>query len=180
MFWCRFIFIILIKFEFMKIQGRKFNYLQVEKTLPNGYKVKIDMVEHPGASLIVPLVDKNHIIMLRQYRAVLDKYLYECPAGTLDPKESLLTCAKRELIEETGFEAKKIKKIGQIYPVPGYSTEVIYIFKAENLIQREIKNELDEIIKSFVISRSKVLWLFKSGRIVDAKTICGLAFLGWL
>ena len=71
--------------------------------------------------------------MMRQFRPALKKYIYELPAGTLDPNESLATCAHRELLEETGLKTKKLTKLGSIYPVPGYSTEIIHIFKAEQL-----------------------------------------------
>ncbi len=97
------------------------------KKLPNGNSVQLDLIVHPGAALIVPFLGKDRIILLRQWRAVLNKYLLELPAGTLDKGESILTCAKRELIEETGYASQKMTKLGRIYPVPGYSTEIIHI-----------------------------------------------------
>ena len=71
--------------------------------------------------------------MIRQFRPVINSYLYELPAGTIDPKERSLACAKREIIEEVGYSASKITRLGKIYPVPGYSTEVIWIYKGEKL-----------------------------------------------
>ena len=151
----------------MKIRGRKFTYLQTKKRLPNGKITRLEMIIHPGAVLIVPFLSQNKIILLKQYRAVLGKYLYEFPAGTLNPKENILSCAKRELVEETGFQAKTWKKIGKIYPVPGYSTEIIHIFKAEGLIPKKALGDEDEIIHPRVISHREIDRLMRENLIHD-------------
>lgn len=149
-------------------------------TLPNGRTIKISYINHPGAVIIAPFLSKDKVLFIRQYRPALKKYIYELPAGTLDPNESLLTCAKRELIEETGYRTSKIKKIGQIYPVPGYSTEVIHIFKAEQLVAGIAEPEIYEVIKLHPLTKTEVIRLFKKGQLQDAKSICTLAFCGWL
>ena len=100
--------------------------------------------------------------------------------STLNPGERPSLCAKRELIEETGLRARKITKLGQIYPVPGYSTEIIHIFKAEGLTQGESALEADEVIENIVMSKRQVQHLFRSGKLQDAKSICALTFCGWL
>ncbi len=148
--------------------------------LPNGRIMHISYIKHPGAVIIAPFLDKNTVVMMRQFRPALKKYIYELPAGTLDPNESLLTCAKRELIEETGLRAKKIAKVGQIYPVPGYSTEIIYAFKAEGLTQGKAEPEEYEVIQTIPMTKTKIQKLFKEGKLQDAKSICALAFCGWL
>ena len=148
--------------------------------LPNGHKVDLEIVEHPGAVLIVPFLNKNRVIILKQYRPVIRSYIYEFPAGTLEKGESSLKCAKREIIEETGHTAGKLTRLGKIFPVPGYSTEKIVIDKAEKLIKKERMVQVDEIIEIKIMTRKEILALFKNGRIVDAKTICALAFCGWL
>lgn len=158
----------------------KFIYIRTKLPLPNGDRVYLQMIKHPGAVLIVPFLTNDKIVMIKQYRPVLGKYLYELPAGTLDKGEDLSICAKRELWEETGYKAKRITKLGKIYPVPGYATEVIYIYKAQNLMKEMPHCEADEVIHPFVINRRKIKALFAKGRIQDAKTICGLAFCGWL
>ena len=162
----------------MRIQGKKFTYIQKQQRLPNGVVTRMEMIEHPGAALIVPFLSPNKIIFLRQYRAVMKKVLYELPAGTTSPGESPLACARRELPEETGYSARKIKKAGFIYPVPGYSTEVIHIFMAEGLKPQKAEKDFDEIIQTVVLSRAQVRRLFRQGKIHDAKTICALAFCG--
>src|SRR3989338_3776900 len=127
-------------------RGRLLNVFVKKLTLPNGYTATYEMIKHPGAALVVPFLDKNKIIMLRQLRPVINSYIYELPAGTLDKKESPLVCARREIIEETGFSARKFKLLGKIYPVPGYSTEKIMIYKAEGLEKEKYLPEKDEVI----------------------------------
>ena len=163
----------------LRFDGRLLKVYQQDWKLPNGHKVTLEIVRHPGAVLIAPFIDTEHIIMLRQYRPVIDKYIYELPAGTLAKGEQHLRCAHRELKEETGYVAKKMTRIGEIYPAPGYTTERIIIFKAEKLIKETWQPEQDEIITSRAMSRSQIKTLLKRGRIIDAKTICALALCGW-
>jgi ADP-ribose pyrophosphatase len=137
------------------------------------------MVKHPGASLVVPFLDRDTVIMLRQLRPVIGRYIYEFPAGTLDPGESPLSCAKREIVEETGYFARSLRRLGVIYPVPGYSTEEIYIYGAHGLCPVAREPEEDEVIEHRPMKRPEVRRLFRRGRIVDAKTIAALAYCGW-
>ncbi len=163
-----------------KYKGRVISVVAEKRTLPNGNTVVIDLVRHPGAVVIVPLLRSDEIILIRQYRPVLRSYMYELPAGTLKAGEQPLSCAKRELLEETGYAACHFEKLGKIFPVHGYSTEVMTIFKAEGLLKREAQLEEDEVITICLFKKSKVRQLFRSGAITDAKTICGLTFLGWI
>ena len=148
--------------------------------LPNGYVATFEMIKHPGASLIIPFLTKDKIVMLRQLRPVIKSYIYELPAGTLGKNESPLSCARREIVEETGYSAKKFTLLGKIYPVPGYSTEKIFIYKAESLKISPRTLEKDEVIRPYLFTRRDIKNLFRKGRIVDAKTIAALAFCGWL
>ena len=154
-------------------------YIKKER-LPHGYLATYEMIKHPGASLVVPFLDKNTIVMLRQLRPVIKSYIYELPAGTLDKGESPLECARREIVEETGYQAKRLKLIGSVYPVPGYSTEKIFIYRADGLKMAARVPEEDEVIEHMPLTRSEVRKLFRRGKIIDAKTICALAFCGWL
>ena len=148
--------------------------------LPNGKTMHISFIKHPGAIIVAPLLDANTVVMLRQFRPALGRYIYELPAGTIDAPEKPSTCVRRELIEETGYRAKRIKKLGKIYPVPGYSTEVIHIFKAEDLIKGDASPEDYEVIDLKPMSRSQVKRLFNQGKLMDAKSICTFAHLGWI
>ena len=159
---------------------KKFLYRVVTKRLPNGKVVRLQLIEHPGAVLIVPFLTKDKILILRQYRPAIGQTLYELPAGTLEPGERNQTCAHRELIEETGFRARTLKRLGKIYPVPGYSTEIIHIFQAQKLTPAFAPGDADEIIEPRVMSRGEIRRLFLRGQIVDAKTICALTMVRWL
>lgn len=149
-------------------------------TLPNGHRTALEVIRHPGAALIVPMLSKDKVILLRQFRSAAGGYIYELPAGTIGKGESALACAKREIIEETGYRGRSFVRLGHIFPVPGYSTEKIVIFKATGLVKTVAAVEADEVISSFAVSRSRLRRLFRSRKIVDAKTICALAMCGWL
>ncbi len=161
-------------------KGKLLKVLVKKVRLPHGYLATYEMVRHPGAALIVPFLTDDKIIMLRQLRPVIGACIYELPAGTLARGESPLSCARREVVEETGYKAKRFNLLGFIYPVPGYSTEKIFIYKADGLKKTVRVLEEDEVIETFVMTRSRVISLFRSGRITDAKTIAALAFCGWL
>ena len=161
-------------------KGKLLSLFTKRTRLPNGYVARLEVIRHPGAALIVPFLARDKIIILRQYRPVIGSYLYELPAGTLDRAESHLSCAGREIVEETGFQAAKFTKIGVIYPAPGYTTEKIVIYKAEKLKKVKRAREKDEVIENKILNKKDAARLFKGGRIVDAKTICGLALVGWL
>jgi ADP-ribose pyrophosphatase len=148
--------------------------------LPNGFRIRLDMIEHPGAILVVPFLSRDKIVLLRQFRPVINKYIFELPAGTLEDDESAVACARREMIEETGYKAEKLMRLGCIYPVPGYSTEKIFIYKAEGLKRVGSNIQKDEVIRARITTRKEVCSFFNSGRIIDAKTICAFAFCGWL
>jgi len=148
--------------------------------LPNGRITRITLIRHPGAVIIAPFLNKDTVVMIRQFRPALNKYIYELPAGTLDPNESLASCARRELREETGLKARRLTKLGAIYPVPGYSTEIIYIFKAQELTLTQAQPEEYEIITIIPMSKSRIRQLMAQGKLMDAKSICTFAFCGWL
>ncbi len=161
-------------------KGRLLKVATATIRLPNGHTASFEIVQHPGAVLIVPFLDKDTIVLLRQFRPVIGKYLYELPAGTLDPGERPVVCAKRELIEETGYAAGRMRMIGAIYPVPGYSTEKITIFRACDLSKTVRDVQKDEVIRFQAIRREKIRRLFAHGKIPDAKTVCALSMCGWL
>ena len=149
-------------------------------TLPNGYSLRIELIKHPGAALIVPFLTNGKVILLRQFRPAVNSYLYELPAGTLSKNERPLACARREIVEETGYAASRFTLLGALHPVPGYSTEKITVYKAEKLTPKKRNAEKDEVIEGHIVTRPEVRRLFKGGRITDAKTICAFTMCGWL
>ncbi|MEJ2745036.1 MAG: NUDIX hydrolase [bacterium] len=148
------------------------------KKLPGGYVADIEVVHHPGAVLIVPHLNRERIVFIRQYRPVIDEYIWELPAGTLKRNETPLECAKREMEEEIGYAAKRWKRIGMIYPAPGYTTEKIYLFTAKQLTRVGSRRDQDEIIRPRSFSKKEVAGLLGRGKLVDAKTICALVMSG--
>lgn len=155
--------------------------LRVSRTrLPNNRWIDLQMITHPGAVCIVPFLKSGQIILLRQFRPAINAYHFELPAGTLDEKENPLTCARRELKEETGYTAKRWTRKGRIYPLPAYSDEQIIIYQAEGLTLAQSAPEEYEIIEVLVMTVPQIRSLFSKGKIIDAKTICALTFCGVL
>jgi ADP-ribose pyrophosphatase len=146
--------------------------------LPNGTEVRLECIKHPGAAAIVPFLNRNEIILIRQYRPVVDKYLWEIPAGTLKRGESPIRCAKRELAEEIGYKACLISCIAYIYTTPGFTNECIHIYKASRLKKIKMKPDTDEILSAKNFTISKVRQMFRENKIIDAKTIAGLSMCG--
>ena len=155
-------------------KGRVFNVFQETVTLPNGASLKLDVIRHPGAAAIVPLTRSHNVIMLQQYRHAVGGTIWEIPAGTLNDKESPLTCAQRELTEETGYKASTWQKLGEITPVPGYSDERIQIFLAMELTLSLQNLDSDEVLVVREVAFIEALKMISRGSIQDAKTICGL------
>ncbi|MFH0888058.1 MAG: NUDIX hydrolase [Planctomycetota bacterium] len=137
-----------------------------------------ETVVHPGASVIIPLISKNQVILVRQYRYPTGKYLWELPAGTIDKGESPYACARRELEEETGFSAGKIRKIKEFYSCPGFCTEKLYLYVAEKLIFTAQKLDADEKVKYKIFSSDEISYLIEKNKIKDAKSLIGLIL--WL
>ena len=113
--------------------GDYLTFTKVKVQLPDGNEANRDIIKHPGACGIIPFVDENHIILIRQFRKSIDKVIYEIPAGKLSSDESPENCAYRELEEETGYQASSLFHLGTVAIVPGYCDELLYIYKATNL-----------------------------------------------
>lgn len=159
--------------------GRLFDVFRGNKDLPDGRKAYFEEVEHSGAALVVPFFGKK-VVFIRQYRGVIGKYIWELPAGTIDPGETPRACAKREVTEETGYRVSAVKKLGMIYTTPGFCTEKIHIFTAECDRRVPAERDADEVISVRHMSVNEIRSLFKKGKIVDAKTISAMAMAGIL
>ena len=155
-------------------KGRHFNFKTDEIQLPSGKTTTRDIVDHPGAVAIVPILDDGRILLVKQYRYTTGKELLEIPAGTLEKGEAPDTCARRELKEETGYTAGSMKKILAMYMAPGYSNEVIHLYFATALKAGESHAEEDEDISLETYSLDELLDGIEKNTIEDAKTIAGV------
>jgi 8-oxo-dGTP pyrophosphatase MutT (NUDIX family) len=154
--------------------GRVFKLYSENITLENGVTTTIDILRHPGAAAIVPMLNADTLILLRQYRHAVGDFIWEIPAGTLDEGESPMDCAKRELIEETGFSASGWDELGAIVPVPGYSDERIRIYLATDLAPAVQNLDRDELLAVHHVGVKEALQMVYSREIFDGKTITGL------
>ena len=154
--------------------GKVFELIRENITLENGTTTDVEFIEHPGAAAIIPFLDDNRIVLLKQYRHALKKHIWEIPAGTLDPREEIISCAKRELIEETGYSANGWQKLGEITPVPGYSDERIHMYLATKLQPVEQDLDEDEVIQVQEVEFNDAMDMIGNGEIQDAKSIAGL------
>lgn len=159
--------------------GKVFSVYTQKKALPDGRKVNIEEVVHPGASVILPFKG-SRIVFIRQHRPVIGKYIWELPAGTLGKGEKPLECAKREVKEETGFEVREVKKIGKIYTTPGFCNELITVYEAKCGKKGGPQRDEDEHIRVVLLSKKDVKKMFRQGKIIDSKTVSALAFAGVL
>ncbi|MGD0803888.1 MAG: NUDIX hydrolase [Candidatus Bathyarchaeia archaeon] len=155
-------------------QGRNFSFKTDEVQLQNGKRTIRDIVDHPGAVAIVPVLDDGRILLVRQFRYSAGKELLEIPAGTLEKDEAPDTCARRELKEETGYTAGSMKKILSMYMAPGYSNEVIHLFFATALKAGEQSTEEDESISLELYGPEELLEMMEENMIEDAKTIASV------
>jgi len=155
-------------------RGKVFKLIRENVTLENGTTTDVEFIEHPGAAAIIPMLSNTRVVLLKQYRHALKNYIWEIPAGTLDPQEEFISCAKRELIEETGYSAGQWHRLGEITPLPGYSDERIHIFLATDLQPADRHLDADEVIHVQEVDFFKALKMIGDGEIQDAKSIAGL------
>ena len=146
-------------------------------SLPNGKVVEKAYVKHRGSVVIAPFLDKETIILIKQYRPIIGKWLIELPAGTIEEGESTDSTALRELEEEVGYKAGKIQKILSFYVSPGVTTEVMHLYIATRLEKTSQKLEEYEVIEPFQVKLSDAIKMVEEGKIEDGKTMLSLLFI---
>jgi ADP-ribose pyrophosphatase len=149
--------------------------VQTERvTLPNGNAVELDVVRHPGAAAVVPFVSEREVLLIRQYRHAAGGSIVEVPAGKLDPGESPIACAARELEEEAGCRAGRLVELGWIWTTPGFTDERIFLFAAFDLEAVPHRRDADEVIETLRMGFDAALGLVWSGELNDAKSSLAL------
>ena len=142
--------------------------------MPDGREAAREVVEHRGAVAIVPRLDAETILMVRQYRQAVGETILEVPAGTLEPGEEPGACAARELEEEIGYRAGQLRPMFSQYLAPGYSSEVLHAYLGDDLRQTEVRPDADEDIEVVPVRADAIEAMILDGRIRDAKTIAAL------
>src|SRR6476646_2068620 len=143
-------------------------------TLPNGVTIDLEIVRHPGAAAVVPLQDNGMGVLFKQLRNAARGFSFEIPAGKLDRGEDPLHCAARELEEEIGYIAGRLERLTSILTAPGFTDEVLHIYKATGLTEAREQLDRDEILEVLEISLEEAIKMIEAGTIRDAKTIVGL------
>jgi ADP-ribose pyrophosphatase len=155
-------------------KGSLFSFNTEDVILPNGRRAEIAMVRHPGSTAVVPLSGEKTVILERQYRHPVAEYLFEIPAGTIEPGESPVDCARRELEEETGYVADELIELARLDMIPAYSDEKIYLYLARGLTPTQQNLDMDEIIEVLEFPLELALEMTVNGQITDALTVLAL------
>lgn len=142
--------------------------------LPNGRTIELEILRHPGASAVVPLKEDGKVVLIRQLRHAASGFIYEIPAGKLDPHEDPKDCAARELEEEVGYRAGSLELLTSILTAPGFTDEVIHIYQGTKLETGKQQLDQDEILEIVEWTLEEAIAKIQDGTIRDAKTIIGL------
>ena len=161
--------------------GRVFNFDVDQVRFPDGSTGELEIIRHPGASAVVPFLsdprgDDPQVLLIKQYRYAADGYLYEVAAGRLEPGESPIECARRELREETGCEAEALTPLMSLFTTPGFTDEIIHLFIATGITRGPARTEADQFLTVEAMSLSHAMGLIQRGEIRDAKTVVTLLY----
>ncbi len=167
-----------IKSETIVLEGTRFNVHRMELVGSDGKTYVREVIRHPGAVVLLPLINQDTVVLIENRRPSVGEALLELPAGTREPDEPVEQTAARELIEETGYHAGVLEPLHEFYSAPGICDELMHLFVARQLTPGDHQREATESIENRVASRQQVQQWIAEGRIRDAKTLVGLyAFL---
>lgn len=155
-------------------QGRIISLRRDTITEPNGTTYKREVVEHPGAIVIVPVDNDGKLLLVKQWRHAAGKTLTELPAGTLEKGEPPRDCAERECQEETGFKPNQLIELGGFFSAPGFCTEYLHLFLASELVASPLPGDEDEHIELHPVTLEQAIGLIENGTICDAKSVAGI------
>ena len=165
-----------------RYQGRIISLDLDTVRFPDGSTGELEMVRHPGAAAVVPLVDPvtaadPRVVLIRQFRHAAEGEVWEIPAGRLDPGETPEACAHRELAEETGLRAREMVRLITVFTTPGFTDERIHLFLASGLTEGDHRREPDEFLESHSLPWSRAMAMIRAGEIVDGKTLVALLYV---
>jgi ADP-ribose pyrophosphatase len=151
-------------------RGRILNLARETHRLPDQRQAQFEIVQHNGGAAALPILSDGRVILIRQFRPAAEGFVWEIPAGRLEPDEDGAGCIERELIEEIGYRSAAVESLGFIYSSIGFCTEKIYLYTAGKLEKTATALEPDEFIEPQIVSLQRALGMIESGQIVDAKT----------
>jgi ADP-ribose pyrophosphatase len=160
----------------MIYEGPVFGLRRDEVIEPDGLRARREVITHPGSVVVLPVLPDRKIVMVRQYRHATRQYLWELVAGRKEPEETPRQGAARELLEETGYRAKRFKVFLDVFPTPGFLEERMYMVLAEGLTPGVAQPEEDEKIEVRAYSVNELKQMMKTGRLKDAKSIAGILY----
>jgi ADP-ribose pyrophosphatase len=163
----------LLKSEVL-MKGRAFAIRRDYLKTPDGRETKLDIIEHGGSVVVIPVDEHGNILLVRQYRHATGGDLLELPAGTLDEDEDPEVCAAREIREETGMAAKVLTKLGEFYLAPGYSDEFMIVYLATELSDSPLDADDDEFLSLEAVPIAEAIRMAERGQIPDAKSLAAL------
>lgn len=156
------------------LQGRAFSIRRDYLKTPNGGETRLEIIDHGGSVVLIPIDDDGNLLFVRQYRHAAGGDLLELPAGTRDGDEPFEACAAREIREETGMEAGKLQKVGEFYLAPGYSSEFMVVYLATGLKENPLDADDDEFLQVERIPLKKAIQMAERGDVPDAKSLAAL------